>query len=410
MTERVSEAPLSVDDRPRPPRATRRSAVVATIAGATLVVLALGGVLVWRARHTVNRSTLAAAPQPVAFVEAKPMPFRESRTYVGTIEPWIEAKIGPQYISAYVLTVLVRPGDKVAKGDVVATLDCSNPSVATRAAEMQAQSIDAKQRAVADEAARVKSLLDGGFVALNESEQKSAQSQAELAQVMEAKAKLAAASLGVKDCVLRAPFAGEIASRVVDPGAFVHPGAEIVAIVDRQTVRVTADVPEKDFDIVTVGADVKIAALSTGATMSAKISRRAPKADPATRSVHFEVDVADPQRALPVATTGTIHIDVGEPIPATEVPIYAATVTEEKATLFVVDQNVAHKREVTLIGEAGGALFVSPAELPAGAHVVTEGRALLADGDRVRSTLDTPAPASSNGASKARGGGKGRPF
>ncbi len=61
------------------------------------------------------------------------------------MEPWVEASVGPQYISAYVATVLVRPGDTVKRGQVLATLDCSNPNAATRAVEMQARAADARR-------------------------------------------------------------------------------------------------------------------------------------------------------------------------------------------------------------------------------------------------------------------------
>ena len=36
--------------------------------------------------------------------------------------------------------------------------------------------------------------------------------------------------------------------------------------------------------------------LSTKATLEATISRRAPKADAKTRTIHFEIDIADPNR------------------------------------------------------------------------------------------------------------------
>src|SRR5213082_3135264 len=42
------------------------------------------------------------------------------------------ARVGPQYVSAYVGTVLVRPGAVVKRGEVLATLDCRNASAATR--------------------------------------------------------------------------------------------------------------------------------------------------------------------------------------------------------------------------------------------------------------------------------------
>ena len=40
-------------------------------------------------------------------------------------------------------------------------------------------------------------------------------------------------------------------------------------------------------------------------------------------------------------------------------------------------------------GERGGSLFLDPG-LPAGSRVVTEGRALLKDGDRIEAQLEAP--------------------
>ena len=40
------------------------------------------------------------------------------------------------------------------------------------------------------------------------------------------------------------------------------------------------------------------------------LARRSPAADPATRTVHFELDVADPDRRIPVHTTAELVIEV----------------------------------------------------------------------------------------------------
>ena len=119
--------------------------------------------------------------------------------------------------------MLVRPGAAVQRDEVLATLDCRNASASSQAVGAEARAIDARQQAVAHESARVQSMLDGGFVSPNEAEQKAAQSASEQAQLAAQRAKLASTSLEVNDCVLRAPFDGEIATRTIDPGAFVRP-------------------------------------------------------------------------------------------------------------------------------------------------------------------------------------------
>ena len=298
------------------------------------------------------------------------------------MEPWVQAKIGPQLVSAYIDTVLVRPGATVKRGDVIATLDCRNASAIEKAIAMQARAIAAQQTASASEAARVGGLLQGGFVSQNEVDQKQADSASKQAQVLALQAQVSGSSLEVADCVLRAPFDGEIGERTVDPGAFVRPGSSIATVVDRRTVRITADVPEDDFAAVAPGTSVRLHFLATKADLTAQITRRAPSADPGTRTAHIEIDVDDAARTLPVWTTAELSIDVGAPAPATAIPVIAAVVRGSNANVFVVKNGIAHASTEKLLGERSGMLYVDP-KLPAGAAVVTEGRGQLDDGDRV---------------------------
>jgi RND family efflux transporter MFP subunit len=247
---------------------------------------------------------------------------------------------------------------------------------------LQARALQTQQKALAHEASRIAELQQGGFASPNEIEQKEAESSAKQADLESTQANLQRATLEVSDCILRAPFSGEIASRSTDPGAFVHPGDPVATIVDRDTVRVTVEVPEIDFDYVGPGTPVRIHALANDRDLTGTIARRSPAADASTRTVHFEIDLPDPKRLLPVGTTADLTIDAGEPTPATLVPLVAAAVRGSQATLFTVNAGVAHKLHFQVKGEQGETLYLDNA-LPAGAEIVTEGRALLQDGDPV---------------------------
>jgi RND family efflux transporter MFP subunit len=380
-----------------PPR-SGSAAVVFAIGVGACALLATGGLLYWRARSRVNGHALASDPKPVEVVVARAGTYRPQRHYVATVNPWVQADVGPQLIAGYADTVLVRPGARVKRGEVLATLDCRDASATQRAIAMQARAIEAKQKALANESARVSSLLDGGFVAPNEAEQKIAGSESELAELMATQAKLAGSSLAVNDCVLRAPFDGEISRRLVDPGVFVRPGTPIVSVVDRSTVRVTADVPEVDFGLVSTGTPVKVKILATGADANGQISRTSPSASEATRTVHFEIDLPDPDRKYPVGTTAELTIDVGEPLPATIIPGVAASVRGDKATVFVANGDTAKKVVIPVKGEVLGTLYLDPS-LADGTHVITEGRSLLSDGDRIvaSSTQDATAQHAATG-------------
>jgi RND family efflux transporter MFP subunit len=366
--------------------------VPVAIVVAVVLVLAVGGFLLHRAQAGVNKIALADEPKGVTVVQAKPTTFRDKRRYVGTLEPYLDAKVGPQLASGYVGAVLVRPGATVKRNDVVATIDCRNASAANQAVAMQARALQEREKAATREAARMSELLDGGYASPNEVEQKQAAALAEGAQIQSLLAQASSKSLEVNDCVLRAPFDGEVAARFVDPGWFVRPGASVVEIVDRSVVRLTADVPEIDFDAVAIGTAVKFHVLATGQDLEGSIVRRSPAADPSTRTIHFEVELENGKRDIPVGTTAEIFVDVGKPAPATEIPLLAGTVRGDKASIFVIKNNVAEKKSVKVLGELGASIFIDPKDLEAGAHVVTQGKSLLSNNDRVTAKLEGTMP------------------
>jgi RND family efflux transporter MFP subunit len=357
------------------------------VVAGTAALVALGIVLVARANSHVNQVALVTEAKGVTVVEARAASYRPQRRYVGTIQPWIEAKVGPQLIAGYADTVLVRPGDLVKRGQVIATLDCRNASASSRAVAMQARAIQTEQGALAHEAARVAELEQGGFASANEIERHAADSASKQAELLETEAKMQRATLEVNDCILRAPFAGEISARMVDPGAFVRPGTTVATLVDRTTVRVVAEIPEADVDVVGAGIPVRMRALATRRELRANIARVSPAADASTRTIHVEIDVPDPDRSLPVGTTAELTVDVGQSSAATELPLAAASIRGAQATVFVVDGQRARRGRYGVKGERGGSLFLDPALSP-GSRVVTEGRALLKDGDRVEAKLE----------------------
>jgi RND family efflux transporter MFP subunit len=373
--------PSTAADRPR------RIRMIGSLVLGVAAVLVAGGLLYQRAAGRTNRSSLASLPKGVTMVKAVAAPFQERRRYVGTVEPWLQATIGPQMVSAYVDTVLVRPGASVKRGEIIATLDCRSSSASNQAISAQARALDAMHTASAAEAARVSSLLDGKYVSQNEVDLKNADAASKAAQVAALQAQMVNSSLQVNDCVLRAPFDGEVAERTGDPGMFARPGTSIATVVDRHIARIAAEVPEEDFANVATGTAVRVHLLATGKDLVAKIARRAPSADADTRTVHIELDVDDPERTIPTHTTAELSLDVGTPLPATAIPQIAATVHGSKTAVFEIKDGVAHAFRAKLIGERAGVYYVAPT-LPAGTEVATEGRGLLDDQDAVTGKLE----------------------
>jgi RND family efflux transporter MFP subunit len=362
-----------------------------------VVLVAIIGALLHHHAATIrSHRSLAESPKQVTAVRARTAMYQPVLRYVGTLRPWIEARVGPQFVSAYVATVLVRPGAVVKRGQVLATLDCRDVSARSRSVEMQARALQSEQTALAAQAERVTRLLDGGFISANDVEQRTAESSAQLSKVEAERATLAAARLSVDDCVLRAPFDGDIGERWVDPGAFVRPGDALLSLVDRDVVRFVFDVPETDFDSVAPGTNVQLRLLALNQETTGRIARRSPSADPSTRTIHVEVDLPDLEHRIPVNTTAEARIGAGVPEAAVAIPLIAADIAQGKARLFTLERSVARQRAVPVLGESGGNLYLRPADFAEGELVVLEGRSALNDQDKV-TAKEVALPSSRNG-------------
>jgi membrane fusion protein (multidrug efflux system) len=221
-----------------------------------------------------------------------------------------------------------------------------------------------------------------GIVSVNDAENKLAEAKSEQAKLAAARSQLVSSNLDVRDSTLRAPFDGEVADRLLDPGAFVHPGMPIVTVVDRSRVRVTAEAPEADFELVAPGTPVRLRLLSTGKELTVPVTRRSPAADPSTRTIHFEIDLANPDRGFPVGTTAELLIAQKQGERAVTLPASAVTVQGGKAAVWTVAGDVAHRIVVPLLGEREGRLFLDPS-LAAGTRVVLDGRTQLQEGNKV---------------------------
>jgi RND family efflux transporter MFP subunit len=378
------------------PRFRRRSgrAYAVSVIVATLVIAVLGQWLYARAMSAAPVAPLADAPVEVTAIEAVRAEYRPVARYVGEIEPWLEASIGPQLTSAYVTEVRVRPGDVVTHGDVVATLDCRESRASAAATRDEALAVAAQERALARQAERTSALLDAGFVAANEVDLRAASSEERLHTHAAREAQASRSSLFVGDCTLRAPFDAEIETRDVDPGAFVGPGTVVLRVVDRSRVRVIADIPETALAEVAPGREVDLHVIASDTTLHTTVTRRAPAADPVSRTVRIEIDVPNDDRAMPVRTTAEILVTASRGVDAIALPLVAATIVGARARVWIVDEGIARRRTLRVVGESGARVYVRP-EIAPGTILVVEGREALDEGMRVHlgRMLEAAAPA-----------------
>ncbi len=201
---------------------------------------------------------------------------------------------------------------------------------------------------------------------LRESERATANAQAE-----QARATIAVLEESLADSEIRAPFAGVIARRDVDPGAFVSAGQSIVRIVAESPLRVRFRVPEHELADVHVGLSFVVETRMDLADLpSGEITRMAGEVTPSDRSMLIE-GVVDPQPDLRPGMYADIRLDLRALEGVLLIPDAAllerVDVSGSASTgVFRVAQGegetVAEWVEVRVLGREGNRLAVEPVE------------------------------------------------
>jgi RND family efflux transporter MFP subunit len=156
----------------------------------------------------------------------------------GVAEPRQRAMISST-LMARVTEVLVHEGDQVRAGQVLVRLDARDLAAkaeqaqaglaAAEAAHGEAQLYARRIRALYADSAAPRAQLDAAEAALVRAE----------AGVRQARAAGAELEAVTTYATLRAPFAGVVTQRLVDPGDFAAPGRPVVTIEDPSSLRIT---------------------------------------------------------------------------------------------------------------------------------------------------------------------------
>jgi RND family efflux transporter MFP subunit len=157
----------------------------------------------------------------------------------GTAEPVQQATLSTKLMGS-VTVVHVQVGDTVRAGQPLLRIDARDltaRSAQLEAALLEAQAVHAEAEL---QAGRVRALFADEAAPraqLDAAETGLARARAGVDAVRASALELAAAR---EYSVIRAPFNGVIASRLVDPGSFAAPGAPLVVVHDNTSLRITA--------------------------------------------------------------------------------------------------------------------------------------------------------------------------
>jgi HlyD family secretion protein len=323
---RPATAPAPVvasPQRPAPGRTLRKRRSPWPTRIVVALVLVGGGVL------AATRMKREPTPVETAAVQRGVVIDEVSSSSAGEVKVEQRATVRAE-LSARVLAVKHRRGERVKKGEVIVALDAAELDARLRQAQatVEVQRAQVAQAAAHAEAAqrtaeRLRRLADHGAETGKAADDAEAQAveakaaaQAGAAQLEQAQAALQVARVSRSSAEITAPFAGVVAELNVDVGDHTQMGASVFELVDDSRLHVEATLDEADIGRVELGqsATLRLDALPER-PIQGKVSKLDPtvrKDEKGARTLRIEVEVTDlaAARAAGVRPGMSANVDV----------------------------------------------------------------------------------------------------
>ena len=181
--------------------------------------------------------------------------------------------------------LVLREGDRVSAGQVVARIDATESQARVRQAQQQAEAARAQVDIARRSFDNNRSLVEQGFISKTALDTSAASLAAAEASFRAAQAGADLANKSLEDTVLRAPMAGVVAQRLAQPGERLAVDTRILEIVDLSRLELEASLSPADSLLVQPGQEAVLSIEGASQTLSAKVLRVNPSAVAGSRAV-----------------------------------------------------------------------------------------------------------------------------
>lgn len=377
--------------------------------GAVVAAIVAAGGLAWYQSSRASDQPQAASPSAASVAaQAKASAARSARPSLsvqvarpvqadwplelsanGAIAAWQEAVVGAELAGLRLDTVLVNVGDRVRRGQVLATLasEAVRADIQNAQASLQeAQALAAEAKSNAD---RARNLRAADAISAQEAQRSLTSEQTALARVESAKAQLAAQELRGRQTRVVAPDDGVISSRTATVGTVVQPGLELFRLIRQSRLEWRAELPSADLGRVQPGMKA-VATPPGGKPVEGRVRMVAPTVDGGTRNglVYVDLPASAAQAGARAGMFAAGKLAVGQAGGLT-VPQTAVLLRDGFSYVFVLEgapsgQQASVRQVKVKVGRRQGERIEVLEGLKQGAQVVAAGVAFLADGDTVR--------------------------
>lgn len=321
-----------------------------------------------------SRSTNAPSvkdPVKVKVLRVEKQPVLSTKTYVGRVESATDITVSSPF-SAKLVSIKVKPGQKVREGDILAELYSEH-------VETMFTSAQATVNQAQDAYDRLMKVKDNGSV----SELKIVEVQTQLSK---AQAALRSATKSKEDCIVRAPVSATVGEIKVKAGEELSVMQQILRLVDLESLEVSIDVPEMELALYDKGSKALVSVPALGEDdLEASLTEKAVSSSVLGHSYKCRLSLSSHPEDLRPGMIAKVRFR-GEKREAIAIPSSIIRRDDKGAYLWVVaGDGLVQKRRI-LTGEFCGSGVAVESGLQDGDMVVCEGMSKISTGMRVSIT------------------------
>jgi RND family efflux transporter MFP subunit len=188
-------------------------------------------------------------------------------------------------VAGELMDLVVREGDKVQAGQVIARIDPTEFQARERQAKQQADAAMAQVDIAQKQFDNNQALVAQGFISQTALQNSTATLNGAKATHMAAMAALDVTRKALEDTTIRSPISGQIAQRLAQPGERVALDGRVVEVVNLAQLELEAALTAADASLVRPGMKAQMKIEGMDDPVTAKVLRISPTAQAASRSV-----------------------------------------------------------------------------------------------------------------------------
>jgi len=350
-----------------------------------LIVAAIVAFIVFRPPAPVVEEVAEA---PIVFqirrsetVTIEPQTLRETVKVTGTLVPRQRSDVSSQ-ASGRVIAVMVRPGDAVTEGAVLAQIDRATLELQYNQQSATANATRAQLESSQQQLDRTEQLASQGNASPSTLEQIRSSTAALQAQLEALESAVETAKLALANATVKSPLTGIVSSRSVEPGQTIQAGTTLFTIVNLDEMQFDAAASVNSSARVAAGQQVLVHVTGLeGLDFAGEVTRVNPVALSGTRTVPIYIDLDNGEGQLRGGMFATGHITVSEALDALAVP--ATAIREDAEGLFVLTLSggTLTRQPVTVVREWNRGSMIELTGIEVGEVVVSAPLSELQPGD-----------------------------